>query len=33
MNPVSYQTLVKQLTAQANYVSIKHDEITLALKH
>ena len=32
MNPVSYQTLVKQLTAQANYVSIKHDEIDISFK-
>lgn len=32
MNPVSYQTLVKQLTSQANYVSIKHDEIDISFK-
>jgi len=32
MNPVSYQVLVKQLTAQANYVSIKHDEIDISFK-
>jgi hypothetical protein len=32
MNPVSYQTLVKQLTAQANYVSVKHDEIDISFK-
>lgn len=32
VNPVSYQTLVKQLTSQANYVSIKHDEIDISFK-
>jgi hypothetical protein len=32
INPVSYQTLVKQLTSQANYVSIKHDEIDISFK-
>lgn len=32
MNPVSYQTLVKQLTSQANYVSVKHDEIDISFK-
>lgn len=32
LNPVSYQTLVKQLTSQANYVSIKHDEIDISFK-
>lgn len=32
MNPVSYQTLLKQLTAQANYVSVKHDEIDISFK-
>ena len=31
-NPVSYQTLVKQLTSQANYVSVKHDEIDISFK-
>lgn len=32
MNPVSYQTLVKQLTSQANYVNVKHDEIDISFK-
>lgn len=32
MNPVSYQVLVKQLTSQANYVSVKHDEIDISFK-
>lgn len=32
LNPVSYQTLVKQLTSQANYVSVKHDEIDISYK-
>lgn len=32
MNPVSFQTLVKQLTSQANYVSVKHDEIDISFK-
>jgi hypothetical protein len=32
LNPVSYQTLVKQLTSQANYVSVKHDEIDISFK-
>lgn len=32
MNPVSYQTLLKQLTSQANYVSVKHDEIDISFK-
>jgi len=32
INPVSYQTLVKQLTSQANYVSVKHDEIDISFK-
>lgn len=32
INPVSYQTLVKQLTSQANYVNIKHDEIDISFK-
>ncbi len=32
LNPVSYQTLVKQLTSQANYVNIKHDEIDISFK-
>lgn len=32
INPVSYQTLVKQLTSQANYVNVKHDEIDISFK-
>lgn len=32
LNPVSYQTLVKQLTSQANYVNVKHDEIDISFK-
>jgi hypothetical protein len=32
INPVSYQVLLKQLTSQANYVSIKHDEIDISFK-
>lgn len=32
VNPVSYQTLVKQLTSQANYVNVKHDEIDISFK-
>jgi hypothetical protein len=32
INPVSFQTLVKQLTSQANYVNVKHDEIDISFK-
>ena len=32
LNPVSYQSLVKQLTSQANYVNVKHDEIDISFK-
>jgi hypothetical protein len=32
LNPVSYQTLVKQLTSQANYIKVIHDEIDISFK-